>query len=249
MPRLAVVTGAAGGIGRATAAAFIKAGWEVIGLDQHSASDLPQGATFDQIDVSDSGQVEAFFGTLADSGSRLDALVNIAAIPLNKAFMDIEPEEWDRVQAVNLRSIFLMSKAAYPLLKPTQGAIVNVGSVHAIATSIHTSAYAASRGGMLALSRALAIEFGPEGVRVNTVLPGAVDTKMVRDSLSQGHLGAGTVEQRLKELSRRTLLGRMAVPEEIAPAILFLADSDRSSFITGYALKVDGGGTAGLSTE
>ncbi len=72
---------------------------------------------------------------------------------------------------------------------------------------------------------------------------------MVRDSLSQGHLGAGTVEQRLKELSRRTLLGRVAVPEEIAPAILFLADSDRSSFITGYTLKVDGGGTAGLSTE
>ena len=93
------------------------------------------------------------------------------------------------------------------------------------------------------------VSLDPDGVRVNAVLPGAVDTQMLRDGLSQGHLGSGSVEQRLEELGRRTVIGRVAEPAEIAQAILFLADSDRSSFMTGHGLIIDGGATARLSTE
>ena len=172
MTRLAVVTGAVGDIGRATVEAFIEAGWEVTGLDQSSDPDLPKGGKLERIDVSDPAQVEAFFETLADSRDRLDALVNNAATQLNTPMLEMKPEEWDRVQAVNLRSVFLMCRGAYPLLRSARGAVVNVSSVDAIATSVNVAAYAASKGGVLALSRALALEFGPDGVRVNAVLLG-----------------------------------------------------------------------------
>jgi NAD(P)-dependent dehydrogenase (short-subunit alcohol dehydrogenase family) len=129
------------------------------------------------------------------------------------------------------------------------GAIVNVSSVHAVATSKHIAAYAASKGGMLALTRALAIELAPDNIRVNTVLPGAVDTSMLRDGLNRDHAGSGTAEERLENLARNTVSGKIGKPEEIAQTILFLADPEKSSFITGQPLVIDGGATARLSTE
>jgi NAD(P)-dependent dehydrogenase (short-subunit alcohol dehydrogenase family) len=149
----------------------------------------------------------------------------------------------------NLRSIFLTAKAAYPLLKPAKGAIVNISSVHALATSNDIASYAASKGGILALTRAMALEFSHDGIRVNAVLPGAVDTPMLRDGLQRDQAGEGSVDQRLAALAERTALGRVGQPEEIGRAILFLADPTQSSFITGQALVVDGGATARLSTE
>jgi NAD(P)-dependent dehydrogenase (short-subunit alcohol dehydrogenase family) len=247
--KTAVITGAAGGIGRATVRVFAAAGWEVIGLDRQPGGEFPEGARCEQVDVSSPAQVEAFFAQLGGTHRQLHALVNNAAISMDRPLTQTTPEDWDTVQASNLRSVYLTSRGAYPLLRAAPGAIINVSSVHALATSINVAAYAASKGGMLALTRAMALEFGPDGIRVNVVLPGAVDTQMLRSGLGRGHLSGASIEQKLQELARRTVLGRVGDPEEIAQAILFLADEKRASFITGQALVVDGGATARLSTE
>ena len=168
--RIAVITGAAAGIGRATLQAFAAAGWEAIGLDRQPAGDLPEGARVEQVDVSAPEQVEAYFAALWVSHQQLHALVNNAAVRLDKPLVEITPEEWEAVQATNLRSFYLASRSAFPLLKAAKGAIVNVSSSRAISTSINEAAYAASKGGMLALTRAMALEFGTDGVRVNAVL-------------------------------------------------------------------------------
>lgn len=150
----------------------------------------------------------------------------------------------------NLRSVFLGTKLAYPLLKEAGGgAIVNVSSVHAIATSANIAAYAASKGGLLALTRAIAIEFAQDNIRANAILPGAVDTPMLRAGLGRGHVEGDDILVRLDNLARKTVSGKVGKPEEIAHAIYFLADDTQSSFMTGQALIVDGGATARLSTE
>jgi len=142
-----------------------------------------------------------------------------------------------------------VSQLAYPFLKAAKGAIVNVGSVHALATSPDIGAYAASKGGVLALTRAMALEFGGGGVRVNAVVPGAVDTEMLREGLSRGLQNAGSREDERRALGARIPLGRIGTPEEIASAILFLADGQLSAYITGQSLVVDGGALARLGTE
>ena len=152
--------------------------------------------------------------------------------------------------ASNLRSVFLGIKLAHPLFKAAGGgAIVNVSSVHAVATSANIAAYAASKGGLLALTRATAIEFARDNIRVNAILPGAVDTPMLRAGMNRGHVQGEDILQRLDNLARKTVNGRVGQPEEIAHAIYFLADETQSSFMTGQALIVDGGATARLSTE
>jgi NAD(P)-dependent dehydrogenase (short-subunit alcohol dehydrogenase family) len=118
-----------------------------------------------------------------------------------------------------------------------------------VATSANIAAYAASKGGLLALTRAIAIEFAPDNIRANAILPGAVDTPMLRAGLGRGHVGGNDILERLDNLARRTVNGRVGRPEEIAHAIFFLADGEQSSFMTGQALIIDGGATARLSTE
>ena len=150
---------------------------------------------------------------------------------------------------VNVRAAFLMTQQAYPFLKKSQGAIVNVSSVHAVATSVDIATYAASKGALMALTRAMAIEFAPDNVRANAILPGAVDTGMLRDGLSRQHVSGGSVQERLDDLASKTVIQRVGTPEEIAAAIYFLADNEQSSFMTGQPLIVDGGATTRLSTE
>jgi NAD(P)-dependent dehydrogenase (short-subunit alcohol dehydrogenase family) len=204
---------------------------------------------FIQADVSAEDAPHMIFEQIASKFGRLDALVNNAACQVCKPVMETSAEDWDTIMACNVRSVFLSVKQAFPLLKKTSGAIVNVSSVHAVATSCGIAAYAASKGALLALTRAMALEFGPEGVRVNAVLPGAVDTPMLHAGLSRGHLTGDTVTKLLRGLGKKHVMGRVGKPHEIGQTILFLADSNRSSFMTGQSLVVDGGATARLSTE
>lgn len=249
--RYVVVTGAAGGIGRSSANFFAKKGWIVIGIDRDPfKGDFPQNGLFIQADVSQEKDWQTIGEKLAEKTSSLDALVNNAAIQITKPIIEMTVDEWDRVLNANLRSVFLSVKMLYPALKAEEGgAIVNVSSVHAVATSKDIAAYAASKGGMLALTRALAIEFAPDNIRVNSVLPGAVDTPMLQAGLNRDHAGSGTPTERLENLARRTVSGKIGKPEEIARTIYFLADQEESSFITGQPVVIDGGATARLSTE
>jgi len=249
--RYAVITGAAGGIGRATGEFFAKKGWFVIGIDRAPfEGDFPENGLFIQADVSKEEDWQEIQGKITEKTNSVDAVINNAAIQITKPLVDTTVEEWDRVLNANLRSVFLSVKMLHPALKAENGgAIVNVSSVHAVATSKDIAAYAASKGGMLALTRALAIELAPDNIRVNSVLPGAVETAMLQAGLNRDHAGGGTPAQRLENLARKTVSGKIGQPEEIARAIYFLADQDESSFITGQPLVIDGGATARLSTE
>ncbi len=249
--RILLITGAAGGIGRATVQLFHQRGWTVIGVDRNPfGPEFPADGLFIQADIADPQQVESIYAQARAFRSYLNVVVNNAAYQVTKPLIETSVEEWDAVIASNLRSVFLGAKLAYPLFQQAGGgAIVNVSSVHAVQTSANIAAYAASKGGLLALTRAMAIEFAAVNVRVNAILPGAVDTPMLRAGFNRGLLEGDSVHQRLENLARKTVNGRIGQPDEIARAIYFLADSEQSSFMTGQALVVDGGATARLSTE
>ena len=246
-----LITGAAGGIGRACVSLFAERGWQVIGVDRAPfGEDFPANGLFIQSEISHPESMEAIFAQVHAFTETLHALVNNAAVQVAKPLVETSVEEWDMVIANNLRPAFLLSKLTYPLFKASGGgAIVNVSSVHAVQTSANIAAYATSKGGLLALTRATAIEFARDNIRVNAILPGAVDTPMLRAGLNRGHLAGDDIHARLDNLARRTVNGRVGTPEEIAHAIYFLADNDQSSFMTGQAMVVDGGATARLSTE
>ena len=250
-PNVVLITGAAGGVGRATVSVFTQSGWRVIGIDRAPFGEpFPETGLYIQADLSRPEDLETVYSQAREFSGYLNALVNNAAIQIAKPLMETSVEEWDAVMANNLRSVFLGVKLAHPLLKKAGGAaIVNVSSVHAIQTSANISCYAASKGGLLALTRAMAIEFAPDHIRVNAILPGAVNTPMLHAGLSRGHVRGGSLNDRLENLARKTVIGRVGEPEEIARAIFFLADETQSSFITGQAMVVDGGATARLSTE
>ncbi|MBT7074118.1 MAG: SDR family oxidoreductase [Anaerolineae bacterium] len=246
-----LITGASGGIGRATVQLFASKGWRVIGVDiSPFGNDFPKEGLFIQSDISSTKAIEEIFVQAQQYTDSLDALVNNAALQIAKPILETSVEEWDAVMEANLRSVFLGVKLAHPLLKARDGgAVVNVSSVHAVQTSANIAAYAASKGGLLALTRAMAIEFASDEIRINAILPGAVDTQMLRDGLGRGHVGDGGTKERLENLARKTVNGKVGTPAEIASAIYFLADNEQSSFMTGQALVVDGGATARLSTE
>lgn len=249
MDKIALITGATAGIGAAAVDVFSKAGWTVLAVGRTQKGDFPQGTTFYKTDVSQPASIAELFGAIRGKTDHLDALVNNAAVQICKPLVEMNIEEWDVILNTNLRSVFLMAREALGLLTNAKGSIVNVSSVHAVATSKNIAAYAASKGGIVALTRAMAIEFAEAGVRVNAILPGAVDTQMLRDGLSRGHVQGSNVEDQLNDLGRRTVMGRVGDPHEIAQSILFLADEEQSSFITGHAMVVDGGATIRLSTE
>ncbi len=249
MSRMAVVTGVAGGIGCATAQRFQQDGWSVIGIDRIEGKSLDGVDHYIQADLSDTLAVEGAIAHIHQNYAALHALVNNAALQICKPAVEMTADEWDQIMAVNVRSPFLLAQGLHPLLKAASGSIVNVSSVHAIATSANIAAYATSKGALHAMTRALAIEFAPDVIRVNAVLPGAVDTTMLRSGLQRGHLSGDDVEGLLTDLGRKTVMGRVGLPTEIAETILFLADNGRSPFTTGQHLVVDGGAIARLSTE
>jgi NAD(P)-dependent dehydrogenase (short-subunit alcohol dehydrogenase family) len=240
--RVMLITGAAGGVGKATLKVFADAGWRVIGVDRRPFdAEFPEDGLFIQADIAVPEEVEAAFEEVKAYTPVLDAVINNAAMQVCKPILETSIEEWDTVMAANLRAVFLWAKYTHPLMMADGGgAFVNVSSVHAVATSSGVASYAASKGGILAMTRSMAIEFADDNIRTNAILPGAVNTPMLTDHLNK---------ERLENLARRTVNGRVGEPEEIAHAIYFLADNKQSSFMTGQAIIVDGGATCLLSTE
>lgn len=249
--KFALITGAAGGVGQATVAYFSRKGWQIIGVDRKECyAGFPADGLYIQADISVPSNLEEIYSKVAGFTSSLDAIVNNAGYQVSKPLLETSAEEWDAVMASNLRSVFLGAKLGHSFLKAGGGgAIVNISSVHAVATSANIAAYAASKGGLLALTRAMAIEFAPDGIRVNAVLPGAVDTPMLRAGFHRGRADELPEEEQMAALAAKTVNGRVGEPEEIASVIYFLADKTQSSFMTGQAVIVDGGATCRLSTE
>ena len=178
----------------------------------------------------------------------LDALVNNAALQVNTSLVDTSDGDWDAVMNLNLKVPFQLIREFHRPLVAARGAIVNVSSVHAIATSANVAAYAISKGALVSLTRSTALELAPTGVRCNAVLPGAVLTSMLEEGLSRRPHPDGP-RGNLDALAERTPLGFVATPEQIAPTIVHLADSESSPYTTGQAIGVDGGATLRLGTE
>ncbi len=239
MPRLTgrkiLITGGASGIGRATCALFVQEGASVVVLDRNTANVADVRAI--AADVSDAGSVTRAMQEAAQAMGGLDGLVNAAGVFINKDLMGTDAQTWNTTIAVNLTGTFLCVQAAVPLLRQAaQATIVNLASgVGLLPTGGGSTAYVASKGGVIAMTRALAAELAP-GIRVNAVCPGAVETPMTDGTLRDA---SGAINP---AIVNRYALGRPGSPEEIAAAILFLT-SHESSFVTGVNLAVDGGRT------
>ena len=232
--KVCVITGAAGGIGGATAAVFEREGAQVVGVDlrEHAVGALSLTA-----DVTDETAVADLYARVRGELGRIDVLFNNAGISPNDDASVLETgiDAWERVQATNLRSVFLCCKHGIPhLLESGGGSVINTASFVAVMGSATSQiSYTASKGGVLALSRELGVEFAKRGVRVNALCPGPVDTPLLRELYASDPVAA---QRRLVHVP----MGRFAAAEEIANAVLFLA-SDESSYVNATEFLVDGG--------
>jgi len=248
--KVVIVTGGALGIGRATAIEFGREGGRVTIADVnetagHAAVDAVNAAGGEGLlvvaDVARAADCQRVVSQTVARFGGIDVLFNNAGIQPADSYADVEhttEETWDRILGVNLKSYFLMAKYAIPeLRKRGHGAIINTASVQGLQSMRGVSAYAASKGGVLSLTRQLAVEYAREGIRVLAVCPGTIDTEMVRASAARE---PGGVEAALRRYGESHPIGRIGTGQDIANAVLFLA-SDRASFMTGEYVCVDGG--------
>jgi NAD(P)-dependent dehydrogenase (short-subunit alcohol dehydrogenase family) len=249
--RIALVTGAARGIGAATARALLAEGCIVVGVDLLPTSEVAPLEAADAgrlehrvCDVSKETEVAALFASVADRHGRLDILANVAGRVLVRPLVETTWDEYRRTVDVNLGGTFLMCRHAIPLMRERGGAIVNIASISGHIGQTNHTVYAATKGAILSLCRALAWELAPHHIRVNSVSPGSVDTQMLRSDIEIEARATGLPYDQVKAAREaEQALGRWAQPSEVADAVAFLA-SDRASFITGIDLLVDSGWVA-----
>ncbi len=250
--KIAIVTGAGKGIGWGIATVFSKEGAKVVVVDwdeiagARTAEEMRRSggdAIFVKCDVSNEDQVKAMVRMATDKYGRIDVLVNNAGVGVYKPVLEATSQDWDYCLSVNLKGVFLCSKYVIPHMQAVgKGVIVNISSVHAHATVNGVAPYAASKGGITALTRNMAIDYGP-AIRVNAIAPGWVLTPLIQ-SIFDGY--DDPVEQQ-HQVEQRQVMKRIGQPEDVGYAAAFLA-SDEASFITGTQLFVDGGLTAQLES-
>lgn len=247
--KTAIITGGASGIGLATAQLFAEEGAQVVIADinveqgklaEHKINSAGGRSVFVACDVTRAEDCQRAVRVAVETFGKLDILFNNAGIIRRADVIGTREEEWDRVMAVNVKSIFLMSKYAIPeIAKQGGGAIVNTSSGWGIKGGRNAVSYCASKGAVVNMTRAMAIDHGSQNIRVNCVCPGDTDTPMLRNEAQQ----LGQVEDEFLAEAKERPLNRYAQPIEIAQAVLYLA-SDAASYVTGAVLAVDGGGTA-----
>ena len=240
--RIALVTGAGAGIGRGIAQAFAREGAHVVvaDIDARAAGQVAAeivkangAAEAHAMDVTDTPQVKALMQAIGDQHGKLDVLVNNAGVGERSDFRHLTDDAWDRVWKVNLDGTVRCAREAFELLRASgRGSVINLSSVMAEKHTRQMAVYSATKGAVLALSRSLAVEYAPYNIRVNTLLPGYVETALIGRYIANPMIAKGLLAQ--------TPLRRFGTPEDIANAALFLA-SDEASYITGAALNVDGG--------
>lgn len=246
--RTVIITGAAKGIGRATAEQFLNAGARVGLLDRDAdglalaAQDLaiPERVLLLHTDVSNASQVDRAVAECTQRFGGLDVLVNNAAVHFARAVTDYTADEIDLLLNINFKGALHAVRSAVPALRRSQGSIISVSSMTGLVGQANGAVYVATKGALISLTKALALELGADGIRVNCVCPAGVDTPLMRGWAAT----MADPEEVLRGQAAMHLTNRMATPEEIASAILFLA-SPAASFITGIALPVEGGATLG----
>jgi NAD(P)-dependent dehydrogenase (short-subunit alcohol dehydrogenase family) len=248
--KVAIITGGASGIGRATALLFTGEGAAVVITDVNEAggqavaaelADKGGHALFEPGDVTRAADCERIVDLAMRRFRGIHILFNNAGIIRRSSVVELSEADWDRVMAVNVKSIFLMSRQAIPMMeKAGGGSIINTASGWGLAGGPRAAVYCASKGAVVLLTKAMAIDHGPHKIRVNCICPGDTDTAMLRNEARQ----LGEPDDGFLADAARRPLGRVGKPEEIAQAALYLA-SDAASFVTGTALVVDGGGLAG----
>jgi NAD(P)-dependent dehydrogenase (short-subunit alcohol dehydrogenase family) len=248
--KTALITGGASGIGRATALLFASEGAAVgiVDLNQEPGQEVAREistaggrAIFERADVTRSADCRGVVERIVHEFGGIHILFNNAGIIRRASIVEISEEDWDAVMAVNVRSVFLMSREVIPIMaRAGGGSIINTASGWGLAGGPRAVAYCASKGAVVLLTKAMALDHGRQKIRVNCICPGDTDTPMLRNEARQ----LGEVEDRFLADAASRPLGRMGKPEEIAQAALYLA-SDAASFVTGTALVVDGGGLAG----
>ncbi|GMK44645.1 short-chain dehydrogenase [Paenibacillus glycanilyticus] len=247
--KTAIVTGGSSGIGEAIVRLFASEGANVVIADRkaNDAARLIEQIQINggsviavQTDVSKDEEVRRLMQETVVQFGRIDVVVNNAAAIMPKYLEEVEEEEWDRIFNVNLKSVFLMIKHSIAELKKTRGSIVNMSSLNGLIGQKMNPVYAATKGGMNALTKALALDYAPYGIRVNSICPAGVTTPLLEQWISQ----QADPVQTVRNLNAMHPLGRPATSEEVAQTALFLA-SDASGFVTGVALPVDGGASLG----
>jgi len=244
--KLAVITGAATGIGRATALLFAREGATVVIGDineaggRQTAADIEAAggsASFVGCDVTEAASVEALMHSAAETMGGIDVIVNNAGAQRSGRVTEFAEEEWDLLMRVNPRSCFLGVKYGVPYLQQRGGGvIVNVASLAGLKGGPGMTAYSASKGAIVAFTKALAAELAPDGIRVNAMCPGWIDTPFNQPAID--FMGGRAIQDQV--VQQIVPMGRQGIPEEIASGMLFLA-SDASSYMTGQALVIDGG--------
>jgi NAD(P)-dependent dehydrogenase (short-subunit alcohol dehydrogenase family) len=242
---VALVTGASSGIGAATAIAFAEAGWEVMaaGRDEgrlEEVADVSDRIAIWTGDLTESDDCEELIADTIDEFGSLDCLVNSAGVIVRANVADTSDEDWRFTMGINVDAPFYLSRAALPHLLQTTGSIVNIASDWGLKGGDRAAAYCASKGAIVQLTRAMAIDHARDGLRVNAVCPGDIDTPMLTNEADDKDID---LEDFLAQAAEESPNGRIGTPEEVAALILFLA-SDAATHITGSAIPIDGGGSA-----
>ena len=246
--KVALITGAASGIGSATARVFAREGARTAGVDVNTTGDDDwnaavagaPGSYLSAADVRDEESVRAAVAEAVEKLGRIDIVVNAAGVGGGGPVHMVDAAEWDRVVDINLKGTFLVCKHALPqMLTQKSGSIINIASIEGLQGCEGGSAYNASKGGVVLLGKNLAMDYAKQGIRVNTICPGFIKTPLL-----ESILGEPAMNEVRGKIEYAHQLGRFGTPEEVAHGILFFA-SDEASFVTGQALAVDGGFMAG----
>jgi NAD(P)-dependent dehydrogenase (short-subunit alcohol dehydrogenase family) len=237
-----LITGSNGGVGSALCQKFFEENWNVIGLDIQNDSNHNFCHTYLKCNLENENEIK----DCCKSIDNLYCLINNAAIQINKNIWEMSVEEWDKTMNINARSNFLLLKHTIELLKKSEGNIINIGSVHSVASSDKIAAYSCAKHALVGLTKNMAIELAPFNICVNCVSPGAIETSMLKKSLLRGHSGTEDEDTVMQKFKDKHLLKRICQPSELAELIFFMSTQ---KIINGENLIADGGISIKLSTE